>query len=147
MTDKELKKLSRVQLLELLLEQTRRADRLEKQLLETKAKLKRRDIQVSEAGSLAEAALELNGVFSAAQAAADQYLNNVRSRNEVLDDARQEADEILKTAREQAEAMTEKARQDAQRYWDETVKKFNTYMEKNPALKQQLLHQAGQHRL
>jgi chromosome segregation ATPase len=37
-----------------------------------------RRIQMEEAGSIAEAALRLNGVFEAAQAAADEYLENLR---------------------------------------------------------------------
>jgi len=78
MTEKELKKLNRKQLLELLLEQTKRADRLEKQLRIARAKLAKRTIDESEAGSIAEAALRLNKVFEAAQAAADQYVENVK---------------------------------------------------------------------
>lgn len=37
-----------------------------------------REIELEEAGSIAEAALRLNGVFEAAQQAAEQYLMNVR---------------------------------------------------------------------
>lgn len=79
MTEKELKKLNRKQLLELLLRQTERADQLESELEETKKQLEDRRITEMEAGSIAQAALKLNGVFEAAQAAADQYLENVRS--------------------------------------------------------------------
>ena len=37
-----------------------------------------RRIELEEAGSIAEASLRLNGVFEAAQQAADQYLENLR---------------------------------------------------------------------
>lgn len=37
-----------------------------------------REIELEEAGSIAEAALRLNGIFEAAQEAADQYLMNVK---------------------------------------------------------------------
>ncbi len=37
-----------------------------------------RKIQIEEAGSIAEAALRLNGIFEAAQKAADQYLYNLQ---------------------------------------------------------------------
>ena len=37
-----------------------------------------REIELEEAGSIAEAALRLNGIFEAAQEAADQYLANVK---------------------------------------------------------------------
>ncbi|MBR6780271.1 MAG: hypothetical protein IKM24_04555, partial [Clostridia bacterium] len=38
-----------------------------------------RQLAVGNAGSLAEAALQINGVFAAAEAAAEQYLDNVRT--------------------------------------------------------------------
>lgn len=74
----DLKHLNRKQLLELLLRQTRRADELEAKLAQAQAQLEDRRISEMQAGSIAEAALALNGVFEAAQAAADQYLMNVR---------------------------------------------------------------------
>lgn len=41
-----------------------------------------RAIELEEAGNIAEAALRLNGIFETAQAAADQYLMNVRMLSE-----------------------------------------------------------------
>lgn len=78
MTEKEFRKLSRKQLLELLLEQTKRADSLQQQLEECKEKLNDKNIAVSECGTLAEACLKLNGIFEAAQNAADQYVENIK---------------------------------------------------------------------
>lgn len=80
MTQKELRKLSRQQLLELMLEQSRRIDELETQLAEANRKLESREIAISKCGSVAEAAMALNGVFEAAQAAAEQYVAEVRRR-------------------------------------------------------------------
>lgn len=40
-----------------------------------------REIELEEAGSIAEAALRINGVFEAAQRAAEQYLMNVKKLN------------------------------------------------------------------
>ncbi len=78
MTSQELKKLRRADLLELLLEERRENELLRAQLKKSYEALVDRKIQVKEAGSIAEAALKLNEVFEAAQAAADQYLENVR---------------------------------------------------------------------
>lgn len=78
MTDRELKKLSRAELLELLLEKSRENEQLRAQLEEAKEQLASRTIQLANAGSIAEAALQLNGVFEAADRAAQQYLENVR---------------------------------------------------------------------
>ena len=78
MTDRELKKLGRTELLELLLKESRENERLRAQLREANEELSSRRIEIANAGSIAEAALALNGVFQAAQQAADQYLENVR---------------------------------------------------------------------
>lgn len=78
MTDRELKKLSRAELLELLLQQSKEIECLQAQLQRAREILSSREIRLQTAGSIAEAALALNGVFEAAQRAADQYLENVR---------------------------------------------------------------------
>lgn len=82
MTEKELKKLNRRQLLELMLAQSKRIDMLEHELEITCAKLDNQRIVAEETGSLAEAALRLSGVFEAAQEAADIYLKNVQKNAE-----------------------------------------------------------------
>lgn len=92
MTDKELKRLKRVDLLELLIAQTRETDRLRAELEELKAKMAERDLVLAQSGSIAEAALKLNEVFEAAQAAADQYVAGVKSGADLEE---QTMDEIL----------------------------------------------------
>lgn len=78
MTDRELKRLSRTELLEMLLEQVEENERLKMRLDEMQTQLDNKQIMMDKAGSIAEAALQLNGVFEAAEAAAEQYLENVR---------------------------------------------------------------------
>lgn len=82
MTDKELKRLSRGELLEMLLAQIKKNERLKQRLEEAQAALSDRWLAIDEAGTLAEAALKLNGVFEAADRAAQQYLENIRHRAE-----------------------------------------------------------------
>ena len=77
MTDKQLKKLSRADLLELLMIQTRETERLQAELDAANAKLEDRTLRLNKAGNIAKAALEINGVMEAAQNAARQYLDNV----------------------------------------------------------------------
>lgn len=77
-TDRELRKLSRADLLELLVAESRENERLRARLEEAEKKLESREIMLQDAGSIAEAALKLNGVFEAAEQAAQQYLANVR---------------------------------------------------------------------
>lgn len=80
MTDREVRKLSRVDLLEILLTQSKEIDRLKAEIEELNERLDDRDIVMSSSGSIAEASLKINGVFEAAQKAADQYVSSVRYR-------------------------------------------------------------------
>ena len=78
MTGKELRKLGRPQLLELLVAQAKEMEELKGQLAEAEAKLEKRAIAIDEAGSIAEASLALSGIFEAAEAAAAQYMENIK---------------------------------------------------------------------
>ena len=62
----------------MLIEQMEENEKLRNRLEEAEADLRNRKIIIKRAGSLAEAALELNHVFQAADEAARQYLENVR---------------------------------------------------------------------
>ena len=95
MTEKELHKLKRGELLEMMLAQSREIDALRLRIADLEARLADREIRIQESGSIAEAALRLNGIFEAAQAAADQYLENIRraSRTEAEMEAEAEAEE------------------------------------------------------
>ena len=86
MTEKELKKLNRYQLLELLIVQTERADKLQTALEEVEQRLNAQEINISTLGSIAEASLHLKGVFGAAQEAADMYINEAKKRAEAIEE-------------------------------------------------------------
>ena len=115
MTDQELKKLRRQDLLELLLAQSQEVETLKKALSQAEEKLQDRQILLEEAGSIAEAALQLNDVFEAAQAAAAQYIENIQnmaSRQDALcaqreEDSRQLADERLAKTEQLCQKMIE----------------------------------------
>lgn len=77
MTSKELKRLSRRELLEMLIEQMKENQRLRNRLEQAEAELENRELVSLRAGSMAEAAMQLNGVFEAADKSARQYLENV----------------------------------------------------------------------
>lgn len=82
MTDKELRRLGRAELLQLMLEQSRRIEKLEKENAELKARLQDRVLVMEQSGSIAEASMKLSGIFEAAQCAADQYLDSLRAQAE-----------------------------------------------------------------
>lgn len=104
MKNNDLKKLSRRDLLEILLELRKENENLRQQLERAREELASRELTVADAGSLAEAAMRLNGVFEAAQKACDQYTENMRLRAE-----RQERETTELCARLLAEAKEKAA--------------------------------------
>jgi len=76
MKEKDLKRLSRADLLEMLIDQSKELQEIREKLQQAEAELKKREIAISNAGSIAEASLMLNGVFEAAQAACREYVEN-----------------------------------------------------------------------
>lgn len=110
MTEKEFKKLNRYQILELLIFQTERADSLQKQLDAAQEQLQKQDLRFANLGSIAEAALDLNGVFQAAQEAADMYLNAAKKRAEEIElEALSNAADILADAHMEARRIQQEA--------------------------------------
>lgn len=78
MADINLKKLNRMQLLEMLIEQGKELERLKEENAQLKEKLENRTMEFQECGNLAEAVLKVNRVMEAAQAAADEYLKQIK---------------------------------------------------------------------
>ena len=73
MAERELRRMNRMELIEIIYALKQHEEELEQQ----NANLRQ---QLAEVGSIAEAALSLNRVFEAAQAAADQYLESVKAQ-------------------------------------------------------------------
>lgn len=71
----------------MLLEVSRENEQLREEKKQLEAQLQDRELTISKAGSLAEAALPLNGVFQAAQDACDQYIYNTQLRCRKLEEA------------------------------------------------------------
>lgn len=106
MTEKELKKLTRYQLLELLIVQTERADKLQQQVEKLQNRIDDKEIQMTVMGSIAEASLELSGVFAAAQKAADLYLEAAQKKAEqIVHEAELRAQEIAGVSSQDSERV------------------------------------------
>lgn len=127
MTDKELKKLSRLQLVELLLDLTRKLDDASVALEEEKRtteKLKKRladrQIMIDSAGSIAESSLQLGGVFTAAQKAASVYLENIER---LAGETEEKCRTMEAETEEKCRVMEEKTRKKCQNLETETEKR------------------------
>ena len=123
MTDEELRKLKRADLLELLVTQGKENEALQEKLRQAEAALWDRQIQLDEAGNIAEAALRLSGVFEAAQQASDQYLESIRKKHEETESRCARMEE---TSRARAEQLEQESKAQAERLVAEAEEKART---------------------
>lgn len=127
MTDKEFKRLSRAQLIDIIYQLQLQIDKLneEKQALEIELANKR--VRLSNAGNIAEAALEINDCFRSAQNAAEQYLNEIKAIREETEAERQR---ILAAAQAEAEAIIAGAKK-TQGDYDSAIEAILTEFQQN----------------
>ena len=106
MTDKEFKRLSRAQLIEIIYQLQLQIDELTERNKSLEKELTDKRLRIDNAGNLAEAALEINNCFLSAQNAAEHYLNEIKvireeteaEQQRILAQARAEAAEIISSA-------------------------------------------------
>lgn len=140
MTNKELRRLSRSELLEMLIAQTKENDQLKVRLEQAEIQLRNRRITIDKAGSLAEAALSLNGVFQAADAAAQQYLENIEQINRqqvaIRRDLKEAAEKEAAQIRQDAQAYSQKVHAEADAYWKQVIARMSKLLEDQEALRE-----------
>lgn len=102
MTDKEFKRLSRHQLIEIIYQFQLQVDKLTEQNQELERELADKRLRLENAGNIANAALEINDCFRSAQNAAEQYLNEIQA---IRDETERERQSILSQAQAEAAAI------------------------------------------
>ena len=107
MTDKEFKRLSRSQLIDIIYQLQLKQEELTADNEKLSKALADKRLRVSKAGNIAEAALEIHNVMQSAQDAADHYLEEIKIR------INHEYQRILKEAKEKAADIIDKAQQEA----------------------------------
>lgn len=135
MENKDLKKLKRADLLEILLQQNREIEQLQLELKTVKEQLSSRKIAIAESGSIAEASLMLNGVFEAAQASCQQYIENVKRRSEEQESI---CAEMERETKEKCDRMIFDAQQQANAHWEQANQKIQKLLQESEGLKQLL---------
>ena len=110
MTDREFKRLTRAQLMDIIYQLQLQVDALEGEKLQLQKALDDKRLRMDNAGNIAEAALEISECFRSAQDAADQYLDEIRQLRE---ETQQQKEQILEEARQQQEKILEEARAEA----------------------------------
>ena len=146
LTEKEMKKLSRTDLLRMLIDQGEEMEALKEELEKAKAEISEREIKLTEAGSIAEAALKINGVFEAAQAASQQYLENVKHLSERQDalarikerETREKCERQILETKEKCDAMIAKAEKESKVYWEDVSKRLEKFYNEHIGLRELL---------
>lgn len=121
MTERELRRLSRADLLELLLAQRRENEQLRCMLDQTQSQLADRTIKIYNAGTLAEASLQLSGIFTAAQDACQYYVDNIQQLSERQSLVCQQMEQ---ETREKCDRMVAEAEARSQQCWEECAEKI-----------------------
>lgn len=124
MTDKEFKRLSRAQLIDVIYQLQLQIEKLNEQKKVLEEELADKRLRLSNAGNIAEAALEMNNCFRDAQNAAEQYLNEIKA---IREEAEAERQRILAQAQAEAEAATagsEKTQSDYDSAIEEILKEY-----------------------
>ena len=126
MADRELRRMHRAELIEIIYALKQNEDQLKAQNAALTAQLQDRQLRLESAGSIAQAALGLNNVFAAAQAAADDYLHSVQAS---LADTNATAANTLSQARSEAKRILEQAEQEVQQRWQAFDRKANELLD------------------
>jgi small-conductance mechanosensitive channel len=119
MISKELKKLNRRELVDVIYQLKKNEEQMQEQIAALEAELQDRRIHLSVAGSIAEAATDITGIFSVAQSTADLYLREVASMKE---DAQKECEKMIEEAKKKVESIMA----DGKRQYDALATHYRT---------------------
>lgn len=103
MISKDLKRLSRRELVDIIYQLKKNEEQLQEQISTLEEALNDKRLRISEAGSIAEAATEITNIFSNAQTTADLYLREIACMKEdaekecakMIEDSKQKVEKIL----------------------------------------------------
>lgn len=102
MIGKEIKKLSRKELVDIIYQLKKNEQEKQEEIAALEAALQEKRIRVSMAGSIAEAAVDITQIFSTAQRTADLYLHEIAAMKE---DTEKQCAAMIEEARKQVEAI------------------------------------------
>ena len=150
MTTKELRKLHRAELLQLLLDQVQENEQLKSQVNALMTQLNQQRITCEKVGSIAEAALAMSGIFQNADQVAQKYIQEVEALTahqkqelrEQAEQAREEADKLVADAkmaataiRDEADAYLANAKAEVDDYWKKVNSQVQVLLEGQDMLK------------
>lgn len=124
MINKELKKLNRRELVDVIYQLKKNEEQMQQQIAALEAELQDRRIHLSVAGSIAEAATDITGIFSVAQTTADLYLSEIaamkadtqRKCEKMIEEAKKKVETILNDGKRQYDALVTRYRTDYKKW-------------------------------
>lgn len=132
MENNELKKLNRRELLEMLYEQSRRMDDQQSEIDRLNAQLENRTLIMNNAGSIADAAIQLSEIFDVAQKTADVYVDSVKKSSGLKEEI-EPANDLFARCLKIVPAYAEKISNDMKRFredFDESSEGNNVKLKK-----------------
>ena len=99
MIKRELKRLSRRELIDIIYQMKKNEQHMQEEIASLQEELQEKRIRIETAGSIADAAVSIAAVFTAAQTAADLYLQEISCMKE---EAEQESKRIIEEANKAA---------------------------------------------
>ena len=137
----DLKKLSRRELVDVIYQMKKNEDELLEQISSLEASLEEKRIRLSSAGSIAEAAVDITNVFSAAQSTADLYLREIQVMKEnaekecarMIEDAKIKVEKILSSGNKQKDYLDAHYRNDYKK-WRQLQAEIKSLEEKKQRL-------------
>ena len=156
-TKNELKRLKRADLLEILIDLGKENESLRQRLNEALTQVNQREIKLSKAGSIAQAALQLNDVFTAAEKAGAQYLENIARLSgeqeaicrriaakseekaaQLITETLEKCEKMKIDTQAQCNEMLAKAEQESKQYWNTVSEKLEALYNAREELKELL---------
>ncbi|MBE6020239.1 MAG: hypothetical protein IJC41_05040 [Firmicutes bacterium] len=153
--DMELKRMSKNELINKVSALNKEIEELKEKLESAETRLNSREIELQEAGSIAEASLKLNGVFEAVQSAAEQYLENIKNLSgqqdriceqrekesvekavRLMEETADKCSRLEKETKEKCEKMVLLAKQESETYWELLSKKMENFYNEHIGLKE-----------
>ncbi len=147
MTEKEIRRLGKTELLSIIRDQEAELEQMRTQLAQLQEQSKNRTIELEKCGSIAEASIQVNQVFQAAQAAADQYIASVRAKEanaekataQLEAQAREMANARLRATEESCRQMETESRNRAEAFWTTLQVQLEQFYKDHAGLKEILL--------
>lgn|GEM_PF-3076827 len=131
MNDKDLRSLSRRDLVELLYWQMKEETVLKEQIAQLQAQLADRNYKIEKAGTLAEAVVSVNGVLEAVQKSADQYLEAIER---AYAETEKTCSEMLDKTKEECRKREEETNLSINAKWKEFQRDVDQYLETHAEL-------------